>query len=124
VGLLRARLRAILARPERLELVRRQLSSVGPLLPHTPGEHRGFAVLSITAGICEEILFRGFVMWYLGVWSGPVLAAVISSVLFGFAHIYLGLHHALRAGIVGAVMSLIVLALGSLSAPMIIHAAV
>lgn len=124
IGLLWAQWRAILARPERLELVRRKLGTIAALMPHTPGERRGFTLVAITAGICEEVLFRGFVMWYVGVWTGPVLAAAISSALFGFAHIYLGVWHVPRTAIIGVAFALIVLATGSLWPAIIIHAAV
>lgn len=124
VGLLWLQRRALFARPERLAIVLRQVGSSRPLLPHTPGELRGFKLLSITAGICEEVLFRGFVLGYVAVWTGPVLAAVVSSVLFGTAHLYLDGRSALRAGLVGGVLAVLVLASGSLWPAMLIHAAV
>lgn len=124
IGLLVIQRRAIFARPELLEVVLRQVGSARPLLPHTAGEQRGFRLLSITAGICEEVLFRGFVLWYVCVWTGPALAVAISSVLFGAAHLYLDGRSALRAGIVGAVMAVLVLASGSLWPAMILHAAI
>src|SRR5262249_60035517 len=81
--------RAFLARPEKLPLVLRQLGpAYRPLVPHTSGELRGFKLLSITAGVCEELMYRGYIGWYLAVWTGPWAAAAISSVLFGAAHIY------------------------------------
>jgi membrane protease YdiL (CAAX protease family) len=124
VGLLRLQRRAIFARPERFELVLRQVGSARPLLPHTRGELRGFKLLSITAGICEEIMYRGYIWWYVAVWTGPVAAAAISSILFGAGHLYLDRKSAVRAGIVGAVMAGIVLGCGSLWPAMILHAAI
>jgi len=115
--------RALLARPDRLARLYRGMGAAQPLLPHTPGERKGFALVAITAGVCEEVLFRGFVMWYVGVWTGPVLAVVISSLLFGFAHQYLGVTHVLRTAIVGVIFALIVLAAGSLWPVILIHAA-
>ena len=52
----------------------RQIGAARPLLPHTPGELRGFNLLSITAGICEEVLYRSYIWWYVAVWTGPLLA--------------------------------------------------
>jgi uncharacterized protein len=123
--------RAILARPGRLERVRRQLGSADALLPRTPGERRGFAMVAVTAGICEEVLYRGFVMWYVAAWFAPLvphaisvaLAVVISSVLFGFAHVYLGAAHVLKTAIAGLVFALIVVSAGSVWPAIIIHAA-
>jgi uncharacterized protein len=124
VVLLRLQHRALMARPEKLALVLRQVGSARPLLPHTPGELRGFKLLSITAGVCEELMYRGYIWWYLAVWTGPWAAAAISSVLFGAGHLYLDRKAAVRAGIVGAVMAGIVLGCGSLWPAMLIHAAI
>src|SRR5262245_42811799 len=41
-----------------------QLEHLRPLLPHTRNEMVRFFLLSMTAGICEEVLFRGFLLWY------------------------------------------------------------
>jgi len=117
--------RALLARPEKLPLVLRQVGpAYRPLLPHTPGDLRGFKLLSITAGICEEVMYRGYIWWYLAVWTGPWAGAALSSILFGAGHLYLDRKAAVRAGIVGAVMAGIVLGCGSLWPAMIIHAAI
>jgi hypothetical protein len=129
IALVWAQRRALLARPERLELVRRKLEHADALMPHTVGERRIFMAVAITAGLCEEFLFRGFVMWYFAAWFADgwisvVLAVVISSVLFGFAHIYLGAQDVLTTGIGGVFFALVVLVSGSLWSAMIIHAAV
>jgi membrane protease YdiL (CAAX protease family) len=116
--------RRIIARPDGMEMMRRQFAKSGAdLVPRTAGERRGFGVLAITAGICEELLYRGFVTWYVGHWTGVPIAVVISSILFGFAHVYLGWPHVVRTTIVGAVFALIVIGTGSLWPAMIIHAA-
>ena len=116
--------KAVIDRHDRLELVRRQLQSAIPLLPHTAAEHRLFRGLSLTAGICEEILFRGFVIWYVGAWTGLFAAAAISSIVFGFAHAYLGGPHVLRTALGGGLLAIVVLGSGSLWPAMIVHAAV
>src|SRR5262245_8897666 len=43
---------------------RERLQSVERLMPHEPREFPEFALLAVTAGICEELLFRGFLLWY------------------------------------------------------------
>ena len=127
-GLLWRQRRAILARPATLAVVRRQLASADALIPRTTGERRGAILVSMTAGICEEFLFRGFVMWYFKVlfpdaWSGIILAVGVSSLLFGFAHIYLGVRQVWVTAAVGAAAALLVLAAGSLWPAIILHAA-
>ncbi len=127
IGVVWRQVRALLRRPDGQERLRRQFANsarqpIGPLLPRTPGERRGFALVSFTAGICEELLYRGYLMWYCAVWTGPIFAVVISSVLFGFGHVYLGVGHVVRTAIVGVVFALIVLATGSLWPAMLLHA--
>ncbi len=124
VTLLGFQRRAILAKPERIERLRERLASSSPLLPHTSAERVAFSLVSITAGICEEFVFRGFLLWYFAVWTGPVPAALISSAIFGLGHIYLGLKHVPQTALVGLIFAAIVLATGSLWPAIVIHAVV
>ncbi|MEM7584303.1 MAG: CPBP family intramembrane glutamic endopeptidase [Acidobacteriota bacterium] len=113
--------------------VREQLGQTTPMIPHTLAELRVFFFLSITAGICEEIVYRGFLIWYFGEHlaaagitgaTATALAWLLSTLVFGFAHIYLGTAGALRAGIMGGLFGGGYLLTGSLWVPMILHAAV
>ena len=122
ISLMASQRRALLARPDRLERLRRSFGHGDRLLPRTPDERWGFAQIAVTAGVCEEILFRGFVLWYLTLWTGPILAVLLSSLLFGFAHLYLGPSHVLRTAIVGLIFALIVLTAGSLWPVIVLHA--
>jgi uncharacterized protein len=120
--------RKLFARPNWSELVRRSLKHAEPLVPRTTGEYRGMIVVAFTAGICEELLFRGFVMWYfLAFWPGTrgglILAIVASSILFGFGHIYLGVHNVSGTTIGGLFFVALVLLAGSLLPAMLVHAA-
>ncbi len=122
VALMWIQRRQLVARPERLARLRKSFGSAEALLPHTRGELKGFTAVSITAGICEELIYRGFVFWYLSVWTGSIIALVLSSILFGFAHVYLGFSHVIKTSIVGLVFAIIVYASGSLWPAIIIHA--
>jgi membrane protease YdiL (CAAX protease family) len=44
-------------------------------------------VLCVVAPFCEEFLFRGFIFAALRNWRGPVIAAVLTGVLFGAIHV-------------------------------------
>jgi CAAX protease family protein len=116
--------RAVLRQPDAAELVRRQLGRADALMPHTPREYRLFRMVAITAGICEEVLYRGFVMWYLALWITVIPAALVSSILFGFAHIYIGIPHVIRTMIVGAVFAVVALGTGSLWPAIVLHAVI
>lgn|SRR5487761_27750 len=116
--------RKILTQPKVIAKVREKIAYLEPLIPDTSGERRAFWLVSITAGICEEILFRGFVMRFIAAWTGLILAVILSSVLFGFGHIYLGLGHVPRTAVIGLALAIIVLASNSLWPAIIIHAAI
>ena len=119
-----AQRRVILRQPDAAEIVRRQLGRADSLMPHTPGELNLFWMVAITAGVCEEVLYRGFVMWYLAVWIPIIPAAIVSSILFGLAHIYVGVPHVIRAMIVGGVFVTLALGTGSLWPAVVLHAAI
>jgi membrane protease YdiL (CAAX protease family) len=61
------------------------------ILPQSTIELLPFLALAITAGICEEFLYRGFALAVLAHLGSPVwVAVIISSILFGLAHLYQG----------------------------------
>jgi membrane protease YdiL (CAAX protease family) len=99
-----------------------QLRVVQPLLPSTLGELRLFTGLSITAGICEELLFRGYLIWYLTAFVGFPAACVLSGVLFGLGHLYQGLRQAVKIIFLGLVFVAFYVGSGSLWIPMALHA--
>lgn len=103
-------------------LSRFQGEGVGFLLPRTPQENRWFVALSVTAGICEEVIYRGFVVWALHPWLGLWPAAAVSVVLFGLAHSYQGRRGAINATAVGAVLGLLAIVAHSIVPGMILHA--
>lgn len=107
-----------------LDRLRRQVVSVAELMPHTEREYRWFKALSVTAGICEEVVFRGFMIWYLGHWMPIWLAAIVAAIAFGLAHWYQGVAGVLKTGITGLVMGLLYAGTGSLLWPAILHAAI
>lgn len=92
------------------------------ILPHTPTELYWFLALSITAGFCEEFIFRGYLIWGLRQWVSWWAAAVISVILFAAGHSYQGMSGILRAGILGAVLTLVLAISGSLWPGIILHA--
>lgn len=128
--------RAILARPATVERLRKRLEFAKPLLPHTPAERKLFWAVSATAGICEETLYRGFLTWYIagliGNWNvhwagasaGIWIAIVLSSLIFGLGHIYLGVKQVPRTFLIGLVLASLAWFSGSLWPSIIIHTAI
>jgi len=124
IGLLWLQRRALLSRPDRRARVLKALSSGEPLVPHTPSERKLFWIVSVTAGACEEIFFRGFLTWYLSAWIGPVGAVIAASALFGIGHIYLGVVQVPKTAFVGFIFAVVAALSGSLFPAMLLHAAI
>jgi membrane protease YdiL (CAAX protease family) len=118
-----AQVRALVAAPERLVRFAARQAKMDPLAPRTIDEQRLFMVLAVTAGLCEEFLYRGFALWYFSSLAGPVAGFALAAGLFGLGHLYLGRMHVVRTTIVGAVFGLLVIGTGSLWLAIVLHAA-
>ena len=107
--------------------VRAQLDSqpsVRVILPSSPREMRTFGAVAVTAGICEEILYRGYLLYYLRSWLPGAAAIVATVAAFGIAHAYQGRRGILLTGIAGAVAMGLYLFTGSLTASIVLHAVI
>ncbi|WP_295636908.1 type II CAAX endopeptidase family protein [uncultured Methylibium sp.] len=104
--------------------VRQQLGGLAAVLPHTRTELHWFGGLSLTAGFCEEFLYRGYFVWVFAPWLGWWGAAALSLPFFAVAHAYQGWSGVLRTGVVGALFTLVVAILGSLWPAIVLHALV
>ncbi|GAA0297279.1 CPBP family intramembrane metalloprotease [Psychrosphaera haliotis] len=107
---------------EEQQTLKTQMAYIQWFLPANLKEYRWFMYgVSISAGICEEILFRGYLMHALGDDLPTYGAVIISSILFGLPHIYQGPIHVIRTAVLGLIMALIYLATGSLLVPILLH---
>ncbi|HOC01089.1 MAG TPA: type II CAAX endopeptidase family protein [Verrucomicrobiota bacterium] len=106
--------------------VLKQFSGVpGLMVPRDRHERRLWMGLSLTAGLCEEVLYRGFLIWYLMMLLPAMAAVLLAAIVFGAAHLYLGWGvGVLRATIVGVVLGVAYLVTGTLWVPMALHAIV
>lgn len=107
----------------RLAKLEASLGDAAPLLPTSASEQRIFRALALTAGTCEEVLFRGYLLWYLAAGIGTWPAMFLGAALFGVAHSYQGAKGTLKTGIGGLVLVVLYRATGSLLWPMMLHAA-
>jgi membrane protease YdiL (CAAX protease family) len=95
------------------------------LLPHSAIELLPFLALAITAGLCEEFLYRGFAMAVLAYLGSPAWAAVfISSIFFGLAHLYQGRGGFFSTLVIGTVFGTCRIAYNSLVPVIFWHSAV
>jgi len=114
--------RALAAKPETRARLKTKLEPLRALIPYTSREIRLFIPLSITAGICEELLFRGYLVWVLQSWIGLWPAAIASMGVFGLGHAYQGAKFGIRAFWAGVGMGLLAIATGSIVPGMVLHA--
>jgi membrane protease YdiL (CAAX protease family) len=97
------------------------------LLPRSRAERHLFALVGVTAGVCEEWLYRGF---FLAVVAAVVPGlptaglVLVAAVAFGLAHAYQGRAGILTTGVLGGVLAGVYLSTGSLLLPMLLHAAI
>ena len=106
------------------EVFETKQSHLLPLIPHTANDWKWFRIVAVTAGICEEIIHRGFLIWYLAALTGQWPAVVLSSIAFGFGHAYQGAGGIFKTTLVGIVFGLLYVFTGSLWAPMLLHAVI
>jgi membrane protease YdiL (CAAX protease family) len=105
--------------------LRSQIHAVERLMPHTAGERAVFFGVAVTAGFCEELLYRGFMMAYLAQWIGWVPAGIASAIIFGVGHAhYQGAAGVLKTTVVGLIMAALYLCSGSLWPPIALHVAI
>lgn len=70
----------------------RNLNYVLAMLPGTPLDFLLWFAVSLSAGICEELIFRGYLMQQFTAWtSRPIASIFIVALLFGCVHLYEGL---------------------------------
>lgn len=101
-----------------------QIGTLEIILPRNGNELARFNVVAVTAGIVEETLWRGFMIWYLAHFMPLWAAAVLSAVGFGLGHAYQGASNLPRITAVGAAFVALYLITGSLWLPIVLHAAI
>jgi membrane protease YdiL (CAAX protease family) len=118
------RIKRFAATPEGREQLVNKLGEAALVLPETEGDRRLWVFVSLTAGITEELLYRGFLLLALlnafhftSFWP----FAIVSAVGFGAAHIYQGARKAVLVGILGGVFVVVTLSAGLIVA-MALHA--
>jgi len=100
------------------------MSSLGDLLaftPRTSREERWFGLVSVNAGITEELLYRGFMIWYLEPRVGLPVAALVSVAAFTFAHAYQGARQLPSIALMSGAMVTLYLLSGTILVPIVFH---
>lgn len=101
-----------------------QMGELQVFMPKSAREEAWFYGVSINAGITEELIFRGYLIWYLQHFVNTWTAGLIAVALFGFAHIYQGLKQLPGILLTSAVAVTVYLISDSLLVPIVTHIAV
>lgn len=97
-------------------------ASVSAIAPHSWVDVPIWILVSITAGVCEEFIFRGYLLQQFRRWFGNAWLAVgVSAVLFGCMHFYEGSAAAIQIGALGAFFGFVAVRRGNLRQVMIAH---
>lgn len=93
------------------------------ILPQGRAELALWIVLSISAGTCEEAVYRGyFQRQFIALAKNVPAGIVLSAALFGAAHSYLGLSQALQISLLGTMSGILAQWRRSVRPGMIAHA--
>lgn len=100
-----------------------------PFLPRQRDELPHLFALSASAGVCEEIVFRGFLVSYVASYtgSGPTgvfVAVAAPALVFGLAHCYQGWKAAALVACMAVAFGATFVVSGSLLVPIVLHTAV
>ncbi|WP_340678946.1 CPBP family intramembrane glutamic endopeptidase [Paraglaciecola sp.] len=93
------------------------------MMPADTQELRWFTLgVSFSAGICEELLFRGFLLSTLTEVTGIVGSIVFTSVMFGLCHVYQGWSNVFRTSVLGLIICTVYLLSDSILIAIALHA--
>lgn len=93
--------------PNDTNAVKEKLKDVYHYLPKTSRELNWFILLSISAGVCEEIIFRLFLFEFLKENSSLIIAFAATNLVFAVTHIGFGKTNLISSFILGLVFSAI-----------------
>ncbi len=97
---------------------------VNGLIPRTRREKGYFTATALAAGVCEEIVFRGFLLYLLGRIFPELslfLLAALAGIGFGAAHFYQGVKGVIKTGLLGILFGFLYISTGSLYLCMAVH---
>jgi len=93
------------------------------ILPHGAAEITLWLVLSVTAGICEETIFRGYLQrQFIALTESVPAGILLSAAAFGASHAYQGFRMVILIGLYGAMFGILAYWRGSVRPGMIAHA--
>jgi membrane protease YdiL (CAAX protease family) len=110
--------------PKYNEWLKKQFAEFRALLPHSKQDQIYWVFVSLTAGIVEELLYRGFFPQFFTIYVPKLSLWVIILVVnlfFGIAHLYQGISGVFATFLTGILFHILLLASGSLLLPILLH---
>jgi|SRR5437660_1667481 len=99
------------------------MKMLGPLAPHTYLEAGMFVLLSVFAGLFEEIIFRGYLQrQFIALSKNAFLGILLSGAIFGLGHAYQGPRMMFVIGVYGMFFGILAYFRKSLRPGMMAHA--
>jgi len=96
--------------------------SLRNLLPHGRAEVAGYLFLALTAAICEEVIYRGYLQRQFTQWTKSAsIGIILQSMIFGASHAYQGAGLMLTICLYGCLFGLLARWRGSLRPGMMAH---
>ena len=109
-----------LVSPDKLEAAKKNVDILKPL---GRLESVIWVCLSITAGFCEEVMFRGYLQKQFAAWTrSDIVALLLQAIIFGIAHSYQGARLAFVVTIYGMLFGVLAVLRRSLRPGMMAHA--
>ena len=109
---------------EKASSILERMKDIYHYLPKSKREFNWFNALSLSAGLCEEIIFRLFLFSYLIESTNLFLALIITNVVFALTHIGTGKKNLGGAFILGSVFTAIYYFTNNIWLAMILHSAI
>jgi len=102
---------------------RKFVPDIRHLFPTTGRERWMFAAVAVSAGICEEIVFRAWLLFTLHRSLGleGTTSIFLAAALFGLCHIYQGIPGVVGATCAGVLLSALYIGSGTLLVPIVLH---
>ncbi len=107
---------------------RKLLPDFSALLPATAREKYLWSALAISAGVCEEVVFRGWLFATLhdmfalaGLTPHATMLVLLSAAIFGLAHGYQRIAGMVLTAFAGVLLGVLYIKTGSLFVPIVLH---
>ncbi|MBI1344620.1 MAG: CPBP family intramembrane metalloprotease [Terrimonas sp.] len=114
---------------QEIEKIKEEWKLSAPFLPVLQSELPVYILMCLTAGICEEIIFRGFLVNYAqslfaGMQGTIYWAVTVPAIVFAAAHYYQGIKAVLKIALLSILFGILFIRSGSLWIVILLHVGV